>query len=128
MRLVMAQTSDAQDKAREEVYNALRTYTAQVKGPYFLGEKFSLVDIAIVPWIVRDYIIAEHRGYDRAAVSQEWKKYAEVAESRDSVLKVQSVSSRQIGFDYSNSLTVVVFSASIGQRALHRDLWSIPAR
>lgn len=91
MRLVMGQTADVQDKSREELYTALRTFSSQVKGPYFLGEQFSLVDIAIAPWIVRDYLIAEHRGYNRAAAGDAWKKYAEIVEKRESVLNVQSV-------------------------------------
>ncbi|KAF7329132.1 Glutathione transferase-like protein [Mycena kentingensis (nom. inval.)] len=90
MRLGMAQTDEKRDAARAEMYATLRTYTAEAKGPYFLGEEFSLVDIAIVPWITRDYILAEHRGYDRAAVSAEWKRYAELVEARESVVKTKS--------------------------------------
>ncbi|KAJ7072667.1 glutathione-S-transferase [Mycena amicta] len=89
-RLVQAQTDDKRDAARTELCNALRTFAGEVKGPYFLGEEFSLVDIAVVPWVVRDYIITEHRGYIRQAVSEEWKRYADHVEQRESVLRTKS--------------------------------------
>ncbi|KAJ7876132.1 glutathione-S-transferase [Mycena olivaceomarginata] len=90
MRLIMAQGEEKQDEARAELYDALRKFAAQVKGPYFLGEEFSLVDVAIVPWITRDHVPAEHRGYSREAVSDEWKRYADHVEQRESVLKTKS--------------------------------------
>lgn len=92
MRLMQAQETEKQDNARTELYDALRKFAAQIKGPYFLGEEFSLVDIAIVPWITRDYILAEHRGYSRQDVSAEWVRYAAHVEQRESVLKTKSVS------------------------------------
>lgn len=92
MKLVQAQEADKQKDALEELNKALRTFTEKIKGPYFLGEDFSLVDIAIVPWIVRDYIIAENRGFTREGVSTKWKEYAELVEKRESVLNTQSVS------------------------------------
>ncbi|KAJ7072668.1 glutathione-S-transferase [Mycena amicta] len=90
MRLVQAQTDDKRDVARSDLYAALRTFASEAKGPYFLGEEFSLVDAAIVPWILRDHIIAEHRGYSREAVSAEWKRYADHVEQRESVIKTKS--------------------------------------
>lgn len=92
MKLVQAQEADKQKDALEELNKALRTFTEKIKGPYFLGEEFSLVDIAIVPWIARDYIIAENRGFTREGVSPKWKEYAELVEKRESVLNTQSVS------------------------------------
>ncbi|KAJ7496836.1 glutathione-S-transferase [Mycena latifolia] len=90
MRLIQAQEKEKQDTFLTELYDVLRKFAAQAKGPYFLGEEFSLVDVAIVPWITRDYIIAEHRGYSREAVSAEWKRYADHTEQRESVLKTKS--------------------------------------
>ena len=92
MRLIQSQEPEKQKEALEELNKALRTYTAKIKGPYFLGEQFSLVDITFAPWIVRDYIITENRGFTREGVSPEWKKYADLVEKRDSILATQSVS------------------------------------
>ncbi|KAJ6593409.1 glutathione S-transferase [Mycena capillaripes] len=90
MRLTQAQDKEKQDLARTELYEALRKFAAQVKGPCFLGDEFSLVDVAIVPWITRDYILADHRAYNREDVSAEWKRYADHVEQRKSVLKTKS--------------------------------------
>ncbi|KAI0653510.1 glutathione S-transferase C-terminal-like protein [Cubamyces menziesii] len=90
MRTVMAQEPEKQKENLEEYYKALRAFTDKVKGPYFLGEQFSLVDAALAPWVVRDYIIAENRGYSREAVGDKWKAYAEKVETRESVLKTIS--------------------------------------
>ncbi|KAJ7151722.1 glutathione-S-transferase [Mycena filopes] len=90
MRLTQAQDAAKQDQARVELYDALRKFAAQAKGPYFLGDEFSLVDVAIVPWITRDYILAEHRAYRREDVSPEWKRYADHVEQRESVVKTKS--------------------------------------
>ncbi|PFH52169.1 hypothetical protein AMATHDRAFT_74450 [Amanita thiersii Skay4041] len=89
-RLIQAQEKDKQEAALKEWNEALRKFSAEIKGPYFLGEQFSLVDIAIAPWIVRDHVPADHRGFKREAVGEAWKKYAEQVEKRDSVVKTQS--------------------------------------
>ncbi|RDB24896.1 putative glutathione S-transferase [Hypsizygus marmoreus] len=89
-RLVQAQTKEKQDEARQDVYTALRKFANEIKGPYFLGEEFSLVDIAIAPWIVRDYVIQEYRGFRRADVSEAWENYAKLVEKRQSVVETQS--------------------------------------
>jgi len=92
MRLLQSQERAKQEEAKNELYKALSTLSAQRKpgGPYFFGEEFSLVDIAIAPWAVRDYIITEHRGYKREDVGNGWKEWAEALEQRDSVKKTSS--------------------------------------
>ncbi|KAH9917099.1 glutathione S-transferase, partial [Epithele typhae] len=90
MRTVMAQEPAKQAESLQEFYNALRTLMAQVKGPYFAGEEFTLAGVAIAPWIVRDYILRDNRGYDRSAVGGGLKEYAERIESRDSLKKTST--------------------------------------
>ncbi|KAI0061960.1 glutathione-S-transferase [Artomyces pyxidatus] len=89
-RLVQAQDPEKQAIALEENCKALRALAEAVKGPYFGGEEWGLVDTAVVPWIVRDYVIAEHRGYKRADVGGGWEEYAKRLESRESVLRTSS--------------------------------------
>ena len=96
MRLVQAQDPQKQREYLEEFNKALRTLSEQVKGPYFLGEQFSLVDVALAPWVLRDYILAENRGYSREAAGSAWKAYAEALETRDSVRRTQSVSTSEL--------------------------------
>lgn len=33
-------------------------------GPFFLGQEFTSVDAAILPWLLRDFVIQHYRGYD----------------------------------------------------------------
>ncbi|KAI0079304.1 glutathione S-transferase C-terminal-like protein [Panus rudis PR-1116 ss-1] len=90
MRLIQAQDVEKQNAAREDLYKGLRTLVEKVRGPYFLGEEFSLVDVALAPWVLRDYISKENRGYSREAVGESWVKYAHALETRPSVVKTQS--------------------------------------
>ncbi|KAF8806588.1 glutathione-S-transferase [Phlegmacium glaucopus] len=89
-RLLQSQEAEKQHSALQELYQSLRKFAENIQGPYFFGETFSLVDVAIAPWIVRDYIIEENRGYKRGDVSSSWKNYAETVEARDSVVKTMS--------------------------------------
>ena len=95
-RLLQAQSVSAQDAAREDLYRALRTLSEKRKGPYFLGEEFSLVDVAIAPWAVRDYVLTENRGYERSKVSAAWVEWANLLANRDSVKRTTSVSTHSI--------------------------------
>ncbi|PCH35583.1 glutathione-S-transferase [Wolfiporia cocos MD-104 SS10] len=90
-RTVQAQEPEKQQTGLQEFCKALRTISEKAKGPYFLGEQFSFVDVAIAPWAVRDYIVKEHRGYIRAAVGGGWKEWAEQLEKRESVIKTFSL-------------------------------------
>lgn len=92
MRLTQAQEEDKQSQALEEMLASLRTFSEQIKGPFFLGEEFSLVDVALAPWITRDYIHQEHRGYKRKDVGPKWEAYANLVEKRPSVIQTSSVS------------------------------------
>ena len=92
LRLLMAQSLEAQREAREDLIKAQQTFAQEIKGPYFLGDEFSLADVAIAPWIMRDYVLSEHRGYSREAVSPKWKAYCEAIEQRPSVSNTFSVS------------------------------------
>ncbi|KZT21089.1 glutathione-S-transferase [Neolentinus lepideus HHB14362 ss-1] len=89
-RALQAQEKDTQEADLQDMYKALRQLAEKVKGPYFLGEQFSLVDVAIAPWAVRDYVLAEHRGYKREDVGSGWKEWAEKLETRDSVVRTSS--------------------------------------
>ncbi|EJC99033.1 uncharacterized protein FOMMEDRAFT_136787 [Fomitiporia mediterranea MF3/22] len=88
---------DPYDRAHREAkrgsegpYDGLAQLSQKRKGPYFLGEELSLVDVAIAPWAVRDYIIAENRGYKRTEVSDAWSEWASILEKRESISKTTS--------------------------------------
>lgn len=72
-----------------------------------MGDEFGLVDVAVAPWALRDYVIRDHRGYKREEVGDGWKEYAERLESRDSVVKTSSVSYSE--HDRCLPLTIMIF-------------------
>ncbi|KAF2096953.1 glutathione S-transferase [Rhizodiscina lignyota] len=91
-RLMQAQPTtepEAHEKALQELYDELSAVCANWKGPFFLGEKFSLVDIAIGPWAVRDFIVERYRGFERQKVKG-WTEWAEALASRPSIAKTTS--------------------------------------
>lgn len=90
-RLLQSQEKEKQDEARADLYKAIEQITAKRKGPYFFGQEFSLVDIAIAPWAIRDYILSEHRGYKREDLGKSWVDWVGALESRPSVTKTTSV-------------------------------------
>jgi glutathione S-transferase len=91
-KTIQAQDDDAVKAGRDALTQGLRELANEVKGPFFLGDAFSLVDLAIAPFAVRDYIIKEHRGYERSQAGEKWKAYADALEQRDSVKRTSSVS------------------------------------
>ncbi|XP_006461295.1 hypothetical protein AGABI2DRAFT_204991 [Agaricus bisporus var. bisporus H97] len=89
-RLVQSQEPEVQEQARNDLIEAQKKLVAQVKGPYFFGEQFGIVDIAVAPWIVRDWVISENRGYSRSQAGEAWTKYAKAVTERPSLLKTES--------------------------------------
>ena len=89
-RTMQAQEADKQTEALGELVDALKRYVEQVKEPWFSGEKFSLADITVAPWINRIYILEEHRGFTDELVGERWSEYKRLIKERASVLKTSS--------------------------------------
>jgi glutathione S-transferase len=73
--LQQSQDAESQAKARQSLYDGLRTLASRVKGPYFAGEKFTVVDMSIAPFVRRFYNLEKYRGLDETEVGEEWMKY-----------------------------------------------------
>jgi glutathione S-transferase len=91
LRLLQAQEKEKQEACLQELYESLKKVAKEIKGPWFLGEQFSLVDVVIAPVVVRDFIPTQHRGYKRENVGPGWKDYADRLEKRESILNTTSV-------------------------------------
>lgn len=74
------------------------------------------MDSTIAPFALRDYILADNRGYKRSEVGGGWEAYASKLESRDSVVRTSSVSFSQRLWLHANELTSTLYAA--GQGAL----------
>ncbi|CAF3748204.1 unnamed protein product [Adineta steineri] len=97
-RTMQAQEEDKQKEALNELVETLKTYLDQVKGPWFLGEQFSLVDITAAPWIFRMYILEEHRRFKDELVGGCWPEYKKLIKERPSVIKTSSDRQRYMEF------------------------------
>ncbi|KAG1834280.1 hypothetical protein EV424DRAFT_1341554 [Suillus variegatus] len=60
-----------------------RESSQQVKGLYFSGKEFGLVDVVIAPWVAREYILAKCR-HNKTQVGDGWSEYKR--EKKNSVL------------------------------------------
>lgn len=97
------------DDARSEFLGHIKTWTREVleldaersdagesSGPFFLGNRFSLVDITLVPWALRLFLIehykpggvgipGEGKGGEDEDVWRRWKVWMEAIKGRESV-------------------------------------------
>ena len=90
------------DEARQDFLGHLKTFIreADPSGPYFLGEKFSMVDVMLAPWLCRLFLFdvykgglgvpKEGEGGNDEEVWNRWRKWAKAVEERDSVLDTLS--------------------------------------
>jgi len=97
-RTLQAQEPDKQESAKEEFTAALKEFAVKLPkddGPFYAGKDFGFVDIELVPWALRFYIIEKHRGF-KLPGSEEgevWKRFAEWVDAvgkRESVWKTRS--------------------------------------
>ena len=51
-KLLMSQNKADQDKIAHSMLEAIRDFSKNIQGPFFFGEKISIVDICIAPWLV----------------------------------------------------------------------------
>ena len=93
-RLLQAQEDHDQNEARKDLEKAIYQFSEQLKSPYFMGEQFGMVDIALVPFIQRQYVVVQdHRGFivpTDGEVWQKWHRWVEAINERASVQNTMS--------------------------------------
>ena len=93
------------DEARSQLHEHLKTFAREMapaaRGPWFLGEEFSLVDVMLAPWAIRLFLIDHykpggvgipakgHSGEDKE-VWERWERWAAAIEARKSVVDTRS--------------------------------------
>ena len=90
-RIFHAQTPEAQAPVLSEWIKYLQCYADKIRGPYFFGEEFSIVDLSVVSWVLRDWVLIEHRGFRREAVSPKFEAYCQTLAERPAIKKTLSV-------------------------------------
>ena len=75
-QLLMKQTKEEQDKAAQTILEGLKDFSAHCQGPYFYGDEFTLVDIALAPWAVgiRMDILKHYRQFE-VPQTEEYDQY-----------------------------------------------------
>ncbi|KAH8168582.1 hypothetical protein LIA77_11846 [Sarocladium implicatum] len=93
------------DDARAELHKHLRSFTSEMSsdGPWFYGDTFSMVDIALAPWAKRLWLIDYYKeggtgipAVDGDEVWGRWKKWMQAVTQRKSVLETCSSDERYI--------------------------------
>jgi glutathione S-transferase len=82
-------------RVREEFMDKLRQFTEAMdpKGPFFLGEEVSLVDLGIAPWALRLWVFDHFKGGVRipqGKIWERWERWLSAIESRESVVNTTS--------------------------------------
>ncbi|EXJ54328.1 glutathione S-transferase [Cladophialophora yegresii CBS 114405] len=85
------------DEARQEFLGHIKTFVEALdpQGPFFLGERFSMVDIMLAPWLCRMFLFDVYKGgvgipeEGQAGKDEEvwkrWSKWAKAVGERESV-------------------------------------------
>lgn len=64
---------------------------ADEKGPFFLGEKMTFVDVQFAPWIVRmRRVLKPYRGWSDPEAGSRWAKWVDAVERHEAVKKTTS--------------------------------------
>jgi glutathione S-transferase len=92
------------DDARKEFLGHIKTFTqaCDPTGPFFLGERFSMVDVMLAPWLCRMFLFDVYKGgvgipeqgqakdSEEEMVWERWQVWADAVGKRDSVLDTLS--------------------------------------
>ncbi|KAK5103059.1 hypothetical protein LTS08_003862 [Lithohypha guttulata] len=109
------------DDARSALLGAIKTFVKQLvemdserdslsssPGPWFLGDRFSLVDITLIPWALRLFLIDHYKKPDGVGIPEpgkggndeeiwnRWRTWFAEVQKRDSVLSTMSERDRYI--------------------------------
>jgi len=98
------------EDVRGEFHGHLKALVKEMdpEGPWFLGERFSLVDVMLAPWARRLYLIDHYKpggagipkageGGEDEAVWQRWHKWFDAVAERESVRDTESEPDQYIG-------------------------------
>lgn len=90
------------EEARDEFLGHVKTFVkeADATGPFFLGERFSMVDVMLAPWLCRLFLFdvykgglgipEEGNGGEDEEVWKRWRSWAKAVGERESVLDTMS--------------------------------------
>jgi len=95
-RVLQSQEPDQQASARADFIAGLKEFAGKLPkddGPFYNGKNFGFVDIELVPWALRLYILEKHRGLEIPDNDEVWTRFREwvdAVKKRDSVWRTRS--------------------------------------
>ncbi|DBB03428.1 hypothetical protein WJX82_004221 [Trebouxia sp. C0006] len=86
-RVLVRQDKGQQQEVAKEIQDQLHWLEQHVdsKGPYFMGQEFSMVDVALLPWFIRIFILEHYRGFGLPKNCQKLAAWSARAIKRQSV-------------------------------------------
>ena len=87
-RVLVRQDRNQQKEVAQHIQDQFQWLEEQVdpQGPYFMGKRFSMVDIALLPWFVRIFILEHYRGFGLPVDCQKLAAWHRRASKRKSVM------------------------------------------
>lgn len=75
--LLLKQDKKSQDEAADKILRGLREFSKECKGPFFYGNEFSIVDIALAPWGfgIRMDVLKHYRHFEVPRDDEEYATY-----------------------------------------------------
>ena len=62
--VLMRKTPEEREQAKQKLLDGLKKFSSEIQGPFYFGEQFSYVDIAIAPWIYRLGALKRYRDFE----------------------------------------------------------------
>ena len=76
-QLLLKQEKAEQRHYAAELTSSLKSFAEAMEpeGPFFMGESLGLVDIALVPFSLRFYVLKHYRGFEVPTAGDEWQRF-----------------------------------------------------
>ena len=86
-RVLVRQDKEQQKEVAKEIQDQLLWLEDHIdtQGPYFMGKDFSMVDIALLPWFIRLFILEHYRGFGLPEACSKLAAWHERVSKRQSV-------------------------------------------
>lgn len=93
------------DQARDEIQSHIRSFIAEADptGPWFLGDRISLVDISLAPWALRLFLVDHYKNGGHGIpkeggdeVWRRWREWFEAVQGRESVRSTWSAEEKYV--------------------------------
>jgi len=83
--MLLRQEKEEQEKAKRKLVLAIEQLVKDYKGPFYLGERFSVADIAVAPYFDRMIVLEHYRDFKVPDTIDKWHEWSTNVLERPSV-------------------------------------------